>query len=87
MEDKKITPEELKVALNGDFDLLVAQVAEAMNKAQPGRIINDSEEPVRDASAEFRQRLYQKAIGLLQDKQLQEDFSPSADRAESDVEE
>ena len=58
-----------------------------MNKAQPGRIINDSEEPVRDASAEFRQRLYQKAIGLLQNKQLQEDFSPSADRAESDVEE
>lgn len=87
MEDKKITPEELKVALNGDFDLLVEQVAETMNKAQPGRIINDSEEPVRDASAEFRQRLYQKAIGLLQDKQLQEDFSPSADRAESDVEE
>ena len=87
MEDKKITPEELKVALNEDFDLLVLQVAEAMNKAQPGRIINDSEEPVRDASAEFRRRLYQKAIGLLQNKQLQEDFSPSADRAESDVEE
>ena len=87
MEDKKITPEELKVALNGDIDLLVEQVAEAMNRAQPGRIINDSEESVRDASAEFRQRLYQKAIGLLQDKQLQEDFSPSADRTEPDVEE
>lgn len=87
MEDKKITPEELKVALSGDFDLLVEQVAEAMNKAQPGRIINDSEEPVRDASAEFRQRLYQKAVSLLQNKQLQEDFSPSADRAESEVEE
>jgi hypothetical protein len=87
MEDKKITPKELKVALKGDIDRLVEQVAEAINRAQLGRIINDSEEPVRDASAQFRQRLYQKAIGLLQNKQLQEDFSPSADRTEPDVEE
>jgi len=85
MEDKKITPQELKAALNGDIDRLVEQVAEAINSAQPGRIINDSEEPVRDASAEFRQRLYQKAIDLLQDKHLQEDFSPSADRTEPHV--
>ena len=87
MDDKKITPQELKAALYGDIDRLVEQVAEAMNSAQPGRIINDSEEPVRDASAEFRQRLYQKAIDLLQDKQLQEDFSPSAQRTEAPVEE
>lgn len=85
MEDKKITPQELKAALNGDIDRLVEQVAEAINSAQPGRIINDSEEPVRDASAEFRQRLYQRAINLLQDKHLQEDFSPSADRTEPHV--
>ena len=86
MEDKKVTPEELKVALKGDIDLLIEQVAEAINRAQPGRIINDSEEPVRDASAEFRRQLYQKAVGLLQNKQLQEDFSPSADRTEPEVE-
>jgi len=85
MEDKKITPEELKAALNGDIDRLVEQVAEAMNSAQPGRIINDSEEPVRDANAEFRKRLYQKAIDLLQDKHLQEDFSPSAERTEPEM--
>ena len=85
MEDKKITPQELKATLNGDINRLVEQVAEAINSAQPGRIINDSEEPVRDASAEFRQRLYQKAIDLLQDKHLQEDFSPSADRTEPHV--
>jgi hypothetical protein len=39
------------------------------------------------ASAEFRQRLYQKALNLLQNKQLQEDFSPSAERTRSQVEE
>lgn len=82
MPDKKITPEELKAALNADIDRLLEQVAQAINNAQPGRIINDSEEPVRDANAVFRQRLYQKALDLLQDKQLQEDFSPSAERAE-----
>ena len=77
MEDKKITAEELKAAWSKDMDRLAEQVAQAINNAQPGNIIDDSEEPVRDASAEFRQRLYQKALDLLQDKQLQEDFSPS----------
>ena len=87
MEDKKITPEELKAVWAKDVDELAAKVAAAMNSAQPGNIIDDSEEPVRDASAEFRQRLYQKAVDLLQDKQLQEDFSPSEDPPGSDLEE
>ncbi len=87
MEDKKITAQELKAAWSKDMDRLAEQVAEAVNNAQPGNIIDDSEEPVRDASAEFRKRLYQKAIDLLQDKQLQEDFSPSPQRAKPDVEE
>ena len=83
MEGKKITSQELKNALNADIDRLLEQVAQAINNAQPGRIINDSEEPVRDANAQFRQRLYQKALHLLQDKRLQEDFSPSPQRTES----
>ena len=86
MEDKKITPEELKAAWAKDVDELAAKVAAAINAAQPGNIIDDSEEPVRDASAEFRQRLYQKAVNLLQDKQLQEDFSPSEDPPGTDLE-
>ena len=85
MEGKKVTADELKTALRGDIDRLAEEVAEAINNATPGRIINDSEEPVRDASAVFRQRLYQKALDLLQDKPLQEDFFPSAERTESDV--
>jgi TolA-binding protein len=85
MPDKKITAQELKAALIADIDRLLEQVAQAINNAQPGRIINDSEEPVRDANAEFRQRLYQKALDLLQNKQLQEDFSPSEKGAKSDL--
>jgi hypothetical protein len=54
-------------------------VAQAMNAAHAGRIIADTEEPVRQANAVFREQLYEKAIGLLQKKQ--EAFSPSARRA------
>ena len=76
MDDTRIMPEELKAALAGDMDRLIAEVVEAMNTAQPGRIIADSEEPVRDANAAFREQVYQKAVDLLQAKQ--EAFSPSA---------
>ena len=55
---------------------MVEEIASAMNAAQAGRIIADSEEPVRDANAEFRQRAYQQAVRLLQDKQ--ESFPPLA---------
>jgi len=79
MQGKRVSAEELKRAFAADFDRLAEEVAEAMNAARGGRIIADSEEPVRDASAEFRQRMYEKVIGLLQEKQ--EAFSPSAERA------
>ena len=59
MQDKEVTPQELKAVWKKDLDQLAEKVAEAINNAQPGNIIDDSEEPVRDASAELRQRLYQ----------------------------
>ena len=76
MDDKHISAEELKQALAGDLDRLAEEVAKAMNAAKDGRIIADSEEPVRDASAVFRERMYEKVLDLLQRKQ--EAFSPSA---------
>lgn len=79
MDDKQITPEEIKVLLASDIDTLAREMAEAMNQAKAGRIIADSEEPVRDAHGKFRQQAYSKMISLLQ--QRQEAFSPSADRA------
>lgn len=87
MEDKRITAEELQAELQADVKALTEQIAEAINMAQAGRIIADSEEPVRDAHAVFRQKAYQRALDLLQNKALQEDFSPSQDSAESEVEE
>jgi len=80
MEGKRISVEELKRAMAADFERLTQEVAEAMNAAKDGQMIADTEELVRDANAEFRERMYAKAISLLQAKQ--EAFSPSAPRAE-----
>jgi hypothetical protein len=80
MEEKRLSPEELKQALAADFDRLAEEIAEAMNAARDGRIIADSEEPVRDAHAKFREQAYEKAISLLQERQGA--FSPSGRRAQ-----
>ena len=79
MEGKRVSAQELKQALAGEIDQLAEAMAEAMNAARDGRIIADSEEPVRDAHAVFRQQAFQKALRLLQGKQ--EAFSPSGQRA------
>ena len=86
MENKRITPEELQAGLQADVRALAEESADAINKAKAGRIIADSEEPVRDAHAVFRQRAYQLALDLLQKKALQEDFSPSQDPTPPDLE-
>ena len=78
MEDKRIMAEELVAELQGDLRVLAEKMAAAINNAKLGRIIADSEEPVRDAHAVFRQQAYQKAIDLLSRRLAQEDFSPSA---------
>lgn len=79
MDDKMITATELQVALDQELQAMFQEVAAAMNQARAGSIIADSEEPVRDANAKFKQKVYQKALDLLQQKQGA--FSPSANAA------
>ena len=79
MEDKQISVAEVKQAIVAEVDQLAEAVAQALNAAHAGRIIADTEEPVHDATAVFREQLYEKAIRLLQNRQ--EAFSPSARRA------
>jgi len=78
MEGKRISVEEVKQAMVADFDRLAEAVAQAMNAAQDGHIMADTEEPVHQANAVFREQGYEKVIRLLQTKQ--EAFSPSAGR-------
>jgi len=80
--DEKITVSQLKKALSTEVDTLMEEVVAAVNQAQAGRIIADSEEPVRQASALFRRRLYEKALQLRQ-KQSQSAFSPYTQRGRS----
>lgn len=75
MDGKRVTAEQILAAIGMDVERMAAKVADALNGAQAGAIIDQSEEPVRDALAELRQQTYQKAIDLL--CQAQQDFSPS----------
>ena len=75
MEDKRITAEEILAEIDIDVKQIAQKVADAINNAQAGAIINQSEEQVRDAHAVFRQTTYQKALSLLE--RNQQAFSPS----------
>jgi hypothetical protein len=79
--DDKITREQLKQALSVDIERLVDDVVEAINNAKPGSIIDDSEEPVRDAAGQFRRMLFEKALEL---RGQSEAFSPSGQPNRSD---
>jgi hypothetical protein len=79
MEDKKVTADEIEALLTGEIRVLAEEMAAAMNAAKGGRIIADSEEPVRDAHGKFRQQAYQKVLCLLQARR--EAFSPSSQGA------
>ena len=68
--------EQLRSELSKDFEGLVEQVAQSVLQAKAGRVIVDSEELVRDAVAEFRQRVYQKALELRM-RTERSAFSPS----------
>ena len=67
--------------LRGRFEQLCQNVADAVNAAPAGQVINSSEEKVRDLLAVFRQATYQVAIQLRTDA-AQAAFSPSAPSAD-----
>jgi hypothetical protein len=68
--------EQLRSELSKEFEGLLDKVAQSVLKAQAGRVIVDSEELVRDAAAEFRRQVYQKALDLRLQTQRSA-FSPS----------
>lgn len=68
--------EQLRSELSKDFEGLVDQVAQSVLQAKAGRVIVDSEELVRAAAAEFRQRVYQKALEIRM-RTERSAFSPS----------
>lgn len=77
-----ISAEELRQNVAADMDKLLAEVARSINEARAGAIIADSEEIVRQAMAEFRQRVYERAVQLAADKAAKAAFPPSAQPAD-----
>jgi hypothetical protein len=63
----ELSAADLRALLGDRFDQLCIAVAAAVNAAQPGHVINQSEEKVRDLLADFRQEVFQAALQLRLD--------------------
>jgi len=72
----QIEAKELEELLKEDIKECIAEVTEAINTARTGAIIDDSEEPVRTATAKLRQKIFQKAL-QMKTNAAQAAFSPS----------
>jgi hypothetical protein len=68
--------------LKDDFERCIAEVAEAIDTARIGAIIDDSEEPVRMATSRLRQMIFQKAIQMKTDA-AEAAFSPSQEQGQT----
>ena len=84
MDGKRVTADEILAEIGFDVEQMAQKVADAINNAQVGAIIDQSEEPVREALAELRQTTYQKSISLL--GKNQQVFSPSPESSATEVE-
>ena len=76
MKLPQIEAKRLEQLLKEDVKECIAEVTEAINSARTGAIIDDSEEPVRIATAKLRQKIFQKALQMKTDA-AQAAFSPS----------
>lgn len=72
----EIEVEKLKESLKKDFEDCITEVVQAIDTAKAGSIIDDSEEPVRIATAKLRQKIFQKALQMKTDA-AEATFSPS----------
>ena len=62
-----------------DVDRILGQVADAVNDAADGNVINGSEMQVRDLMGELRKAAYERAVQMRIDS-TESSFSPSAGR-------
>ena len=79
-KDAQISAAEREQSLQAERKELLDRTAKAINEARAGAIIADSEEIVPQAMAEFRQRVYERAVQLAADKAAKAAFPPSGQR-------
>jgi hypothetical protein len=58
----KLSRDQFIASMRGKFEQFLGGVADAVNAAPDGQIINASEEKVRDLFAQFRQSAYEAAL-------------------------
>lgn len=63
----ELSADELIARTRGQFEQLMRKVAAAVNAAPMGRVINGSEEQVRDLLGEFRRGVYETALQMRVD--------------------
>jgi hypothetical protein len=73
----QLSAEDLLAQLRGRFEKLCHDVADAVNQAPAGQVLNASDDKVRDLLAAFRQATYEAAVQLRLDA-AEAAFPPSA---------
>lgn len=73
----KVAGEEYVQRMKTEMESYLASVMEAVNRAPDGAWVADSEEQVRNLSAEFRRRAFEQAVQMRVDA-AEAAFSPSA---------
>ena len=56
-KEVQISQEELRKASQGEYDQLLREIEQSVNRAPDGAVIAGSEEAVRDAMARLRERI------------------------------
>jgi hypothetical protein len=80
----KLDRDELVRRMREDFERTVLQVADAVNDAPDGHLIDGSEEQVRDLLGDFRQRVFQAAAQMrVEATESSPAFSPGEESAAS----
>jgi hypothetical protein len=78
----KLDQEELVRRMREDFERTMRQVADAVNAAPDGHLIDGSEERVRDLLGDFRQRAFQTAAQMrVEATEASAAFSPGKEPA------
>ncbi len=78
MKLPEIEVKKLEELLKEDIEKCIAEVTEAVNTARAGSVIDDSEEPVRIATGQLRQKIFEKALQMKIDA-AEAAFPPSAE--------
>lgn len=78
-QQAKLDVKRLETLVREDIQKCLQEVTAAVNQAREGAIIDESEEPVREALARLRQKIYEKAIQMRVDA-AEAAFSPCASR-------